>query len=32
MTRKETVPANCNYAITHDFYRFFPPRDKTSYR
>jgi len=32
MTRRENVPANVNYAVTHDFYRFYPPRDHTSYR
>ena len=32
MTRREYVPANVSYAITHDFYRFFPPRETSSYR
>jgi len=32
MTRREHVPANVNYAVTHDFYRFYPPRENTSYR
>ena len=31
-TRKENVPANVSYAITHDFYRFYPPKGETSYR
>ena len=32
MTRRENVPANVNYAITHDFNRFMPPKDGSSYR
>jgi len=32
MTRRENVPANVHYAVTHDFYRFYPPREYTSYR
>ena len=31
-TRRENVPANVSYAITHDFYRFYPPKGDTSYR
>jgi len=31
-TRRENVPANVSYAITHDFYRFYPPKGETSYR
>jgi len=32
MTRRECVPRNVSYAITHDFYRFFPPKESSSYR
>jgi len=32
MTHKAHVPEGVSYTITHDFYRFFPARDTTSYR
>ena len=31
-TRKENVPANVSYAITYDSYRFYPPKEQSSYR
>lgn len=31
-TFHQNVPRNMNYAITHDFNRFFPPTNTTSYR
>eukprot|EP00092_Neocalanus_flemingeri_P012357 GFUD01013323.1.p1 GENE.GFUD01013323.1~~GFUD01013323.1.p1 ORF type:complete len:1085 (-),score=369.84 GFUD01013323.1:206-3460(-) len=31
-TFHQNVPRNMNYAITHDFNRFFPPTSNTSYR
>jgi len=31
-TFHQNVPRNMNYAITHDFNRFFPPTNNTSYR
>ena len=31
-TRKENVPANVSYAITYDHYRFYPPKEQSSYR
>jgi len=31
-TKKENVPENVSYVITHDYYRFHPPRDQHSYR
>ena len=31
-TFANNVPRNMNYAITHDFFRFFPPTKNTSYR
>jgi len=31
-TFEQTTPENMKYAITHDFYRFFPPTTSTSYR
>jgi len=31
-TFRQNVPSNMNYAITHDFNRFFPPTSTTSYR
>lgn len=31
-TKKENVPDNVSYVITHDYYRFHPPRDQHSYR
>ena len=31
-TRRENVPANVSYVLSHDFNRFFPPRGETGYR
>lgn len=31
-TKRECVPANVTYAITYDFYRFYPPKGQHSYR
>lgn len=31
-TRRENVPANVSYVLSHDFNRFFPPRGESGYR
>ena len=31
-TRRENVPANLTYVLSHSFHRFMPPRGETSYR